>query len=464
MFQVADLRPIGMFLGLTDGQLAELAAAGDDVRIEPGAWLFHEGDPADYWWVLLEGAVDLHRQVGQEDLVVARMRVPGQWAGGFRAWDEHGVYLASGVGVEPGRVLRIAAPALRRLTDAWFPLGAHLVAGMFTTARSVEATVRQRESLVTLGKLAAGLAHELNNPAAAATRAVDALQAASSALEASLAKLVSARITAAQLVELGALRERAAAAVVPLGALALSDAEEDLTAWLEDHDVDAAWLLAPALAAAGADPAWCEKAASVLGPTALGPGLEYVSNSILVAGLLSEVKESTGRIFELVAAMKSYSQMDRASLQRIDVKEGLESTLVILADKIPDGVTLVREYAEATPILEAYAGELNQAWTSLLENALDAMAGTGTLRVAVRADGDGAVVEIADTGPGMPPAIAARAFEPFFTTKAAGEGAGLGLDIARRIVEERHSGTLRIDSRPGETVVRVRLPSRPRRS
>src|SRR3954471_20916633 len=431
MFQVADLRSIDMLRGLTDSQLAELAAAGDEVRIEPGAVLFREGDPAEFWWVLVDGGVDLHRQAGMESMVVARMQSPGQWAGGFRAWDEHGVYLASGVGVEPGRVMRIAAPAVRRLTDTWFPLGGHLVAGMFTTARSVEATARQRESLVTLGRLSAGLAHELNNPAAAATRAVDALQAASSALEASLEKLVAAGITPAQLAELGELRRRAAAAVVPLGALALSDVEENLTAWLEDHDLDQAWLPAPGLPAAGANPAWCEEAARVLGPSALGPGLEWVSNSILVGNLLAEVKESTGRIFALVAAMKSYSQMDRASLQRIDVTEGLESTLVVLSHKIPYGVIVVRNYARPAPIVEAYAGELNQVWTSLLDNALDAMGATGTLRVTARVDGDGAVVEIADSGPGMSSVIAARAFEPFFTTKPPGEGAGLGLDIAR---------------------------------
>src|SRR3954452_24933659 len=143
MFQVADLRSIDMFRGLTDSQLAELAAAGDEVRIEPGAVLFREGDPADFWWVLLDGAVDLHRHIGQETALVARMHTPGQWAGGFRAWDEHGVYLASGVVVEAGRVLRTAAPVLRRLTDAWFPLGAHLVTGLFTTVRSIEATARQ---------------------------------------------------------------------------------------------------------------------------------------------------------------------------------------------------------------------------------------------------------------------------------------------------------------------------------
>jgi signal transduction histidine kinase len=464
VFDVADLRAIRLFDGLSDAQVAELADAADELPIQPNVALFREGDRSDAWWLLVDGAIDLHRQIGPEDMVVARMRSPGQWAGGFSAWDEHGVYLASGVGVEPGRVLRLPATELRRLTDAWFPFGGHIIMGVFTTVRSVEATARQRASLVTLGKLSAGLAHELNNPAAAATRAVDALQAAGSALEASLGKLVAARITAPQLAKLEDLRVQAAAAAGPLGALALSDLEDDLTDWLEDHDVQQAWLLAPALAAAGVDRGWCEEAAGVLGQASLAAGLEWVSSSISMNNLLAEVKDSTGRIFELVAAMKSYSQMDRASLQRVDVREGLESSLVVLGHRIPAGVTVVRNYAADAPVVEAYAGELNQVWTNLVENAIDAMAGSGTLRVSLRADGDAAVVEIADTGPGMAPAVLERAFEPFFTTKPPGKGAGLGLDVAHRIVEERHGGTISIDCHPGDTVVRVRLPARPPRS
>jgi signal transduction histidine kinase len=291
---------------------------------------------------------------------------------------------------------------------------------------------------------------------------VDDLQTTASALESSLDKLVRARITAPQLAELERLRQKASAAASPLGALALADLEDDLTDWLDAHDVQQAWLLAPALAASGVDRAWCEEAAAVLGQSGLAAGLEWVSTSISMNNLLTEVKRCTGRIFDLVAAMKSYSQMDRASLQRIDVKEGLESSLVVLGHRIPGGVGIVRDYG-ATPVVEAYAGELNQVWTNLIENALDAMDGSGTLRVATRAEGDGVVVEIADTGPGMAPSVAARAFEPFFTTKPVGQGAGLGLDIARRIVEERHGGTIAVDTRPGETVLRVRLPERPPR-
>jgi signal transduction histidine kinase len=186
-----------------------------------------------------------------------------------------------------------------------------------------------------------------------------------------------------------------------------------------------------------------------------------VASTFSVAALLGEVKESTGRISELVAAVRSYSQLDRASMQQIDVADGLESTLVMLGHKLRDGVTVVREYGADVPRITAYAGELNQVWTNLIDNAVDAMDGTGTLRVATRAEGDQVVVEIGDTGPGMPPEVAARAFEAFYTTKDVGKGTGLGLDIARRIVVERHGGTVAIDSRPGETVLRVRLPVRP---
>src|SRR5918993_2664207 len=177
-----ELRPLPIFDGLSDGQLAELAEGGAEVPIEPGVDLFREGEHADYWWVLIDGAIDLVRHVGREDAVVARMDVPGRWAGGFRAWDEHGVYLATGRGAAPGRVLRVPAEVLRDRSNAWFPFGGHLIQGLYHTARSIESTARQRESLVTLGTLAAGLAHEINNPASAATRTVDALQTASETL------------------------------------------------------------------------------------------------------------------------------------------------------------------------------------------------------------------------------------------------------------------------------------------
>jgi signal transduction histidine kinase len=456
-----ELRPLSIFDGLSDDQLAELVEGGTEVPVEPGVELFHEGQHADHWWLLVDGAIDLLRHVGREDTVVARMDVPGRWAGGFRAWDEHGVYLATGRGVSAGRVLRVPAQLLRERSSSWFPFGGHLIQGLYHTARSIESTVRQRESLVTLGTLAAGLAHEINNPASAAGRAVDALQAATATLLSSVGLLARGRLSAEQFAALDALRSELEPRAPDPDPLALADREQALSSWLTRHGVVREWTIAPPLAAAGVDPAWCERAATVLEGSDLEAGLEWVASSLSVATLLGEVKESTRRISELVAAVRSYSQLDRASMQHIDVTDGLDSTLVMLGHKLRDGVTVVREYGADVPRIDAYAGELNQVWTNLIDNAVDAMDGTGTLRVATHAEGGGVVVEIGDTGPGMPPQVAARAFEPFYTTKEVGKGTGLGLDIARRIVVERHGGAITIDPRPGETVLRVRLPRRP---
>ena len=457
--RVDELRAIGLFDGLTDEQLADLRDGGSKVDIAVDDVLFREGEQADFWWVLVEGALDLYRHVGREHLLVAQMDVPGRWAGGFRAWDDQGVYLATGRVVAAGWVLRVPAAVLRELTSSWFPFGGHLIEGLYRTARSIEATARQRGSLVTLGTLAAGLAHEINNPASAASRAADALDTAHHTLLSSLDRLAQDNISAAQFAALDDLRHE----IEPLDGddvdpLFRADLEQELTAWLVRHGVEREWTIAPPLAAAGVDSAWCERAARVLQGPSLAPGLEWVASTLSAATLLAEVRESTRRISDLVAAVRSYSQMDRASMQLTDLRDGLDSTLVILGHKL-HAVTIVRDYADV-PRVEAYPGELNQVWTNLVDNAVDAMDGVGTLRIVIRAAGDDVIVEIGDTGPGMPPDVKSRAFEAFFTTKDVGQGTGLGLDIARRIVVERHGGAISIDAGPGGTVLRVRLPLR----
>ena len=457
---VEDLRGIFMFDGLSDEQLGELIAAGDEVHFENGDVLFREGEAADFWWVLLAGRVELLRRTRWEESVVGVMDRPGVWAGGFRAWSDQAGYLATGRGADAGVMLRIPSAALGERATAWFPFGVHLVKGFFQTVRNMEALSRQQEALAALGTLAAGLTHEINNPASAAVRATDALQDTCDVLLSSLVRLAEGSLSPGQFIAIDALRRELAPGTDSPGPLALADREEALTDWLTAHGVKAAWDVAPALAAAGADVAWCERAGQILGGGTLEPGLEWVASALSATVLLSEVKDATERVSGLVAAMKSYAQLDRASLQFIDVTEGIDSTLVMLGQKLGDGVTVIRDYGTGVPRIEANPADLNQVWTNIIDNAIDAMDGSGTLRISTRADAGHVVIEIADTGPGMPADVLARAFEAFYTTKDVGKGAGLGLDIARRIIVDRHHGQISVDSRPGETIFRIQLPER----
>ncbi len=459
---ITELGSLALFTGLTDAQLAELLAAGEEVRFSPGVDMWRQGDPADDWWVLLEGRIDLVRHVGREDVVFGRLDAPGRWAGGFRAWDAGGTYLATGRTASDGRLLRVPSPELRALALSWFPFGVHIIDGVFHTARNVEEGARLRGALVTLGTLAAGLAHELNNPAAASARAVDGLRSANEGLLAALRELALAGVSAEHYRDLDALRREIRPPEGPADPLMVSDHEEDLIEWMEDRGVDRAWEIAPALAVAGVGTDWSQRVADLVGTEALGPAMRWIASTLNVSALLSQVQESTRRISELVTSVKSYTQMDRASMQRIDVTEGLESTLVMLGHRLREGgVTVVRDYCSEVPEVEAYPGELNQVWTNLIDNAVDAMEGQGTLTIRTQVSPDRVVVEIADDGHGMDPATAERAFEAFFTTKEVGKGTGLGLDIARRIVVERHGGDVHIDSEPGRTLVRVTLPKTP---
>jgi signal transduction histidine kinase len=457
---IDELRSLFLFAGLSDEQLRRLDEASTTVTFDDGDVLFHEGEPSDFWWVLLNGRIELLRRSGHEESVIAVMDRPGLWAGGFRAWTDSVGYLATSRASAPGRVLRLPAPALAEFVRTWFPFSVHLLEGFFRTVRTIDALSRQREALVALGTLAAGLAHELNNPASAATRAVDELQAASDTLLTSLVDLAEGSMSSQQFVALDELRREVESTSAGVEPLAVADREEALVDWLDAHDVARSWDLAPPLALAGVDVAWCQRVAQLLGPASLGTGLEWAASALSTTTLLSEIKEATGRVSDLVAAVKSYSQLDRASLQDIDVTEGIDSTLVILGEKLPDGITVVRDYADEMPRIEAIPGELNQVWTNLIDNAIDAMEGNGTLRVSTRPGGDHVTVEVADTGPGMTLDVQARAFEPFFTTKDVGKGTGLGLDISRRIVVDRHHGEILIDSQPGQTVLTVRLPTR----
>jgi signal transduction histidine kinase len=368
--------------------------------------------------------------------------------------------MATARATTPGRMFRVPAQAFGEWARSAFPLGAHIISGVFQTVRSIEATASQREALVALGTLAAGLAHEINNPASATARAAEALEETSHSMFASLAQLAERSLRADQFLALDALRREIGNAPTRTDPLAVGDREELLTDWLAQHGVKEPWRIAPVLATADVDIEWCDRAQEVLTDDTLEPGLTWVAAALSSTALLEEMRESTSRVTALVSAVKSYSQLDRASLQRFDVTDGLESTLVVMQAKLRDGVAVERAYGSGVPRIEANAGELNQVWTNLIDNAIDAMDGRGTLRLVTRSEGDAVVVEVIDSGTGMPPEVQAHAFEPFFTTKEVSKGTGLGLDISRRIVVERHGGDIEIDSRPGATTLRVRLPVR----
>lgn len=455
---VAELRDIFLFDGVSDAQLAELVAISDEVPFDEGDVLWVHGDSAEHWWVLLEGRLDILRRVEHEESVVGTVDRAGTWFGGFRAWSDSAPYLTTGRGAGPGRVLRTPGPALGELVQTWFPFGVHLIGGLFQTVRNFDAISRQRESLLALGTLAAGLAHELNNPAAAAGRAVEALDATCTALLDSLTQLAEQSLTAEQFMQVEQLRLDLTGRDEVTDPIALADREDVLLDWLDTRDVAEPWRLAPMLAQADADTDYLERAADTVGIATLGPALEWITGTIATRTLLDEVKEATSRVSALVAAVKSYSQLDRASSQSIDLTEGIENTLVMLGRKLGAGITVVRDYDADLPRIEAHPGELNQVWTNLIDNAIDAMEGEGVLRITTRADGDHVVVEVTDNGPGMPAEVQARAFEPFFTTKDVGKGTGLGLDISRRVVVERHHGSLDIEAGPGGTTMRVTLP------
>ncbi|MGZ4672169.1 MAG: ATP-binding protein [Ilumatobacteraceae bacterium] len=447
--------------GLSADQRAEFAAAGEEIAFEADTELFREGEPADHLWVLLEGSVLLTRQSGSETIVLTTMSTPGQWAGGLRAWGDAGGsagYRATGRSVGRGRAFRLPSEDLGRLVGEWFPFGKHMMMGVFQTVRGIEATARQRESLVALGTLAAGLAHELNNPAAASLRAVEELRTTCDAMLSSLSSLARQTVSADQYVELDRLRQELAERPAPeIDAVATMDREDALNNWLQRRSVQRGWELAAQFASVATDQDWLERVEAAVGSTALESALRWVGTTITATALLSDLTDTTNRISNLVDAVKSYSQMDRATRQVSDIHEGIESTLVMLASKL-GGIEVQRDFASDIPSVEVYPAELNQVWTNLIDNAIDAMEGHGTLRISSRRDDGHVVIDIADTGHGIDAHVQERVFEPFFTTKDVGKGTGLGLDISRRIVVERHSGEITFDSRPGATIAHVRLP------
>ena len=465
----SELRTLFLFEALDDDKLAWLAEHGV-VEFHPaGQQLFSPEQPATCFYVLLDGTIQMSRAVDGTDVEINRSDYRGSYFGATQSWlvkatnSEHkGQRYGSSVrALTDVHCFTIPADEFGAIMKQWFPMAVHLLEGLFIGMKASDAIVGQRERLTALGRLTAGLTHELNNPAAAAVRATSTLRERVAAMRAKLGMLASGKVDPESLMTLSVMQEEAiekAAKAPELSAVQASDREDEISDWLDDHNLLNGWQLAPILVASGLDTEWLDDIASRIPAAHLEGGLRWITYALESEQLMSEIEEATQRISALVGAAKQYSQMDRAAHQNQDIHGGLESTLVMLGRKIPEGVTVVKEYDKSLPPVPMFAAELNQVWTNLIDNAVQAMNGSGTLTVRTSRDGGFALVEICDTGPGVPPELATKIFEPFFTTKAVGKGTGLGLDISWRIVANRHGGDLRVLSSPGNTRFQARLP------
>jgi signal transduction histidine kinase len=461
---VDELRTLFLFEKLDDEQLAWLCREGQVVHMDPGP-VFGEGEPAGCFYVLLDGEVVLSRRVGADDVEINRTSERGVYAGATQVYlgdRVPQVYTASLRVTTPSRFFVLSAAAFGQMMQDWFPMALHLLEGMFIGVQTSQRLVGQRERLLALGSLSAGLTHELNNPAAAAVRATSSLRERVAGMRHKLGMIAAgSSYDRDALAALTRLQEEAAERVSKaptLSPMEASDAEENVGDWLEAHGVDDGWQLAPTFVQAGLDTGWLDQVAATVHGETLEGALRWLNYTAETELLMNEIEDSTNRISVLVGAAKQYSQLDRAPYRVVDVHELLNSTLMMMSRKLGDQITVVKDYDRSLPQIPVYAAELNQVWTNLIDNAVSAMGGTGTLTVRTALDGDRFLVEIGDTGPGVPEEIRERIFEPFFTTKGVGEGTGLGLDISWRIVVNKHHGDLSVESEPGDTRFRVRLP------
>jgi signal transduction histidine kinase len=454
------LRKLPLFADLSDADLSRLCALAHDVKLPAGEILFREGESGDKAYVIQDGDLEILKVTGNRELLLA-VRKQGELVGEASLL-EAAPRMATVRARTDCHLIAIDKEEIEQLVAS----SATAARVMFFTAlerwRGTTATLRQSEKMAQLGTLTAGVAHELNNPAAAARRAASQLEETLGALGGLRARLATLDLSPAQRQRVADLerdaRDRAKRPLI-IDGLDRSDREADLEDDLPARGVAEPWRVAPALVSLGYDAAATGALAGELGDH-FGPVVEWLAAEHGAQALIAEIGQAAGRISEIVKALKSYSYLDQAPIQQIDLIEGIENTLVILRHKLKAGIRIQRDYAKDLPRIEAYGSELNQVWTNLLDNAADALDGKGQIAIRARQDGDMVVVDIEDDGPGIPENLQGRVFDAFFTTKPPGKGTGLGLNISYDIVVNKHRGDIHLESRPGKTRFEVRVPVR----
>ena len=467
-----ELRTLFLFEALDDRQLQVLCDNGHIRVFEPGP-VCTEGDPATCFYVLLDGELVMSKRSGGVDIETNRTSQRGVYCGAWSAYvpgEEH-VYEASVRVTRPSRFFVLDADAFARFMQSEFPMAVHLLEGHRVGGRRQRQILDQRDKLLALGTITAGLTHQLNNPAAAAARAVADLREGVSKMRYKMKMLADGKLTREALRVLVSIQEEVAEQVAKsktqeLTALELSDREEQIGDWLEQRSIIGAWDYAPTFVEAGLDIDWLSRVEASIGDVdcsaTLQSALGWLKYTIDTELRLNEIADASKRISALLAGAKQYSQMDRSEYEAANVHELIRSTIkTIFGDKVGKDkpVKVVWEKDTSLPELLCYPGELNEVWTNIIDNAIQAMNGRGTLTIRTWRKSENMIgVEIRDDGPGIPEDVIDRIFTPFFTTKPFGQGTGLGLDLARRIVVEKHQGDIRVDSRPGDTRFQIFLP------
>ena len=449
----AELLKVPVFADLPDDQVEWFLSQAPELPLKAGEVYFRQGDPADAMFVLLEGQFQVRGELGGQPIVLSSK--PGD-IGGVLPFSRMKQFTVNGRALTDGRILRFPTAQFPELIQKMPELVTRLVALMSDRIREATRFEQQRDRLAGLGKLSAGLAHELNNPASAAKRAASQLREVLHRIKDASHELGRRDLSPAQKAEV----EKLEVSITfkddpPPDALTISDLEDQIDSLLRSHGQNDLWQLAADLSRRNVRPETLESLFASLDPDTARAALVRIAASVEIANLLNEIESSTSRISDLVRAIKEYTYMDQAPVQNVDIVKSLETTITIMNHKLKRGVSVQRDYEKIPLLVNSFGSELNQVWTNLIDNAIDAMNGKGELHTC-REDST-VLVEIADNGPGIPKEIQSRIFEPFFTTKRVGEGTGLGLDTVQRIVK-KHQGNIQVTSKPGDTRFQVWLP------